>query len=183
MNNERHIKTLLAIHAMPERNATEKARKANAFRHLANAGKDDGAYGRIDEILSLSVRSIRTNFAKQGKADCFVYVDGKRYNAERKTNGGRIGSLYGKKAPKFVVYSMDICNAGTNNARRVIEPIVMRTEKFLAILEECHATKNTNGKNPEIAIQASSKVLFMALSEYSLAYDASIRYTADDFED
>lgn len=183
MNNERHVKTLLAIHAMPERNEIEKERKANAFRHLLNATKDDGAYGRIDEILSLSARSHRTNFAKQGKADCYVCVDGKRYNAERKTNGGRIGSLYGKKAPKFVVYSMDICNAGTNNARRVIEPIVMRTEKFLAILEECHATKNTNGKNPEVAIQASSKVLYMALSEYTLAYSATTRYTAEDFED
>jgi hypothetical protein len=78
---------------------------------------------------------------------------------------------------------LQLSNAGTNNARRVIEPIVMRTEKFLAILEECHATKSTNGKNPEVAIQASSKVLYMALSNYTLAYSATTRYTADDFED
>jgi hypothetical protein len=57
----------------------------------------------------------------------------------------------------------------------------MRTEKFLAILEECNATKSTNGTNPEVAIQVTSKKLFIALSEYTLTYDPNHRYTETDF--
>ena len=181
MTKEQRAKILATVAEMPQNTATEKARVANILRHLANAENDSGAYGRICEILAKSKNSTATNYAKQGKTDCFVWVDGKRYGAECKTNGGRIGSLYGKKAPKFIVYSMDICNAGTSNLRRVVEPIVMRTEKFLAILAECNATKSTNGTNPETAIQVTSKKLYLALTEYTLTYDPNRRYSATDF--
>jgi hypothetical protein len=166
---------------MPTNTTTEKARKANAIRHYENSDKDPGAPGRIREILNKSIHSTATNFSRQGKADCFVWVDGKRYNAECKTNGGRVQSLYSNKAPKFVVYSMDIDNAGTAHQRRVVEPKVLKTSVFLAILEECGALKSTNGTNPEIAIQATSKKLYIAMSEYTLTYDANRRYNAEDF--
>lgn len=181
MTREQRKELLLAIQAMPEKTATEKARKANAMRHFANLAHDDGAAGRIREILNKSQHSTATNFARQGKSDCFVWVDGKRYNAECKTNGGRVQALYSSKAPKFVVYSMDIDNAGTAHQRRVVEPKVLRTSVFLAILEECGALKSTNGTNPEIAIQATSKKLFIAMSKYELTYDANRRYNAEDF--
>lgn len=181
MTREQKKDLLNAIQAMPTETTAQKARKANALRHFANIENDCGAVGRIREILDKSTFSTAHNFAKQGKADCFVWVDGKRYNAERKTNGGRVGSLYGKKAPKFVVYSMDIDNASTAHQRRVIEPIVMKTSLFLAILEDCGALKSTNGTNPETAIQVSSKKLFLALQEYTLTYNADRRYTAEDF--
>ncbi len=181
MTKEQKNKILAMVAEMPQNTATEKARVSNILRHLANAENDSGAYGRICEIFAKSEKSHAVNFAKQGRADCFVWVDGKRYNAEYKTNGGRIGSLYGKKAPKFVVYQMDICNAGTSHLRREIPPVVMKTEKFLAILEECNATKSTNGTNPETAIQVTSKKLFIALSEYTLTYDPNHRYTETDF--
>ena len=136
MTKEQKIEIWAEIVAMPEKTKAEKLRKANAIRHFENADNDSGAYGRIREILSKSLHSEQVNFAKQGKADCFVWVDGKRYTAECKTNGGRIGSLYGKKAPKFVVYSMDICNAGTSNIRReikqMIHPRSVSTVKFEA---------------------------------------------------
>ena len=166
---------------MPEKTKEEKLRKANAIRHFENADNDSGAYGRIREILSKSAHSKQVNFAKQGKADCFVWVDGKRYNAECKTNGGRIGSLYGKNAPKFVVYSMDVCNAGTSHIRREIKQVVMRTEMFLAILEDCKAVKSTNGEHPEPAIQVTSKKLFEVLAGYTLKYDPNRRYSEIDF--
>ena len=181
MTREQKKDLLNAIQAMPTTTTAQKARKANALRHFANIDNDCGAVGRIREILDKSIHSTARNFAKQGKADCFVWVDGKRYNAERKTNGGRVGSLYGKKAPAFVVYSMDIDNASTAHQRRVIEPVVMRTSLFLAILEDCGALKSTNGTNPETAIQVSSKKLFLALQEYTLTYDPNRRYTAEDF--
>lgn len=181
MTREQKTEIWAEIVAMPEKTKAEKARKANAIRHFENADNDSGAYGRIREILSKSPHSEQVNFAKQGKADCFVWVDGKRYTAECKTNGGRIGSLYGKKAPKFVVYSMDICNAGTSNIRREIKQVVMKTEVFLAILEECGAVKNTNGKQPEPAIQVTSKKLFIALEGYTLRYDPNKRYLGTEF--
>lgn len=181
MTREQRKELLAMIEAMPTKTTTEKARKANALRHFANIANDDGAAGRIREILNKSQHSTATNFSRQGKADCFVWIDGKRYNAECKTNGGRVGSLYGKKAPAFVVYSMDIDNASTAHQRRVIEPVVMRTSLFLAILENCGALKSTNGTNPETAIQVSSKKLFVALQKYTLTYDPNRRYTMEDF--
>ena len=182
MTREQKNTIINAILDMPESTKIERARKDNAFRHFDNIDNDNGAVGRIREILAKSAHSKQTNFAKQGKADCFVWLDGNRYNAEYKTNGGRIGALYGAKAPRFVVYEMDVCNSGTSNRRRVVEPIVMRTEMFLEILAECGAIKSTNGTNPEPAIQVTSKTLYVRLSEYTLHYDPNRRYTAEDFE-
>lgn len=181
MTREQKTEIWAEIVAMPEKTKVEKLRKANAIRHFENADNDSGAYGRIREILSKSAHSKQVNFAKQGKADCFVWVDGKRYAAECKTNGGRIGSLYGKNAPQFVVYSMDICNAGTSNIRREIKQVVMKTTMFIAIVEGCGAVKNTNGKQPEPAIQVTSKKLFEALERYTLRYDPNRRYSEMDF--
>jgi hypothetical protein len=180
-NTKRTIYLSARIQEMPEKTKIQRERKANALRHFENRDRDPGALGRVEEILSQSKGSRAVNFAKQGKADCFVWVDGKRYNAERKTNGGRVESLYSKKAPKFVVYSMDICNKGTSNLRRVIQPVVMKTALFLEILESCGALKSTNGNNPEIAIQVTSKKFFLAMSEYTLTYDPNNRYTSEDF--
>lgn len=170
------------IEGLDTSTAHGKNRKENALKHFKNLENDDGAAGRIKEICNgKSKHSTANNFSKVGKSDCFIYVDGKRYNAEYKTNGGRIGSLYGKKAPKYVVYEMDVCNSGTNGQRRVIEPRVMRTQVFIQMLEECNAIKCTNGSNPEMAIQVTSKKLYLKLTAYELRYDCNGRYTETDF--
>lgn len=182
MNAQRIIELQERINAMPEKTRAQILRKANAQRHLLNAEDDPGALGRVEDILSKAVNSTIVNFSKQNQADCFVWVDGKRYKAERKTNGGRIGALLAKNAPKYVVYSMDVCNSGTSNQRRVVEPKVMRTDLFLAILEDCNAIKSTNGKNAEPAIQVTSKMLYLIMEEYEIAYDPATRYTADQFD-
>lgn len=182
MTNEQKTAVWAEIEAMPTKTSFEKARKANAIKHFLNADRDPGAYGRIKEIIhGKSSYSHQVNFAKQGKADAFVKIDGKRYKAEYKTNGGRIGSLLGKNAPMFVVYEMDICNAGTSHVRRVIEPKVVKTEIFVAILQECNAIKDTNGKNSEPAIQVTSKKFFEAMTKYTLVYDANREYNENDF--
>ena len=181
MVTEKQLKELHGlVSAMPERTKAQRIRKANAWRHYYNIPNDDGAIGRIKDILSKSENSTILNFSKQNQADCFIWVDGSRYKAERKTNGGRIGELYGKKAPKFVVYSMDICNSGTANLRRVVEPIVLTTVDFIALLEKCKATKSTNGKNPEVAIQVTSKALYLELLQITTTYTPTARYTAEE---
>ena len=182
MTREQKTALILEIEAMPTSSKFERERKANALRHFANLEHDCGAYGRIKEILNgKSTYSHQVNFAKQGKADAFVKIDGKRYKAEYKTNGGRIGSLLSKNAPLYVVYEMDICNAGTSHIRRVVEPKVIKTEIFIAILQKCNAIKDTNGKNSEPAIQVTSKKLFEAMTKYTLVYDANHDYTEGDF--
>ena len=184
--NEKLTSFYEKVNAMPTATATQKARKEKAFFHLANVEKDCGAYGKVAEILSKSEKSTATNYAKQGKADCYVWVevDGKRvrYVAECKTNGGRIGALRGKNAPKFVVYSMDLCNSTTKGVRRVVEPVVMSTAYFLDLLDSLGATKRTNGKNDEEAIQPSNKGLYLALLDYPVPYDPNATYLPSDFE-
>lgn len=174
------------VGAMPTATTAQRARKEKALFHLQNQ-KDDGRYGKVAEILSKSNGSKARNYAKQGKADCFVWIEdenGKRhrYNAERKINGGRIASLRAKDAPRFVVYSMDLCNSTTKGKRRVIAPVVMRTEFFLDLLDGLGATKRTNGTHDEEAIQPSNKGLYLALLDYPVTYDPNETYYWSDFD-
>lgn len=173
------------ILAMPTATAIQRERKANALRHFENRHNDDGAYGRIEELLSLPLHSIRTNTAKQEQNDCFVWIGSGRWNAERKTNGGRVGFLYEKRARqknRFVIYSMDVCNKGTGFERRTIPPKIYTVEQFKAILENCGAVKSTNGAHPEQAIQVTSKKLFLALQVVGVPFDPDHRYTEEDFQ-
>lgn len=182
MTNEQKYELLILIEGIDVSTSHGKKRKENALRHYFNIENDDGAAGRIKEICNgKSHYSTNDNFSKAGKADCFVYVDGKRFKAEYKTNGGRISNLYGKNAPRFVVYEMDVCNSGTSHQRRIVEPRILRTQLFIQMLEECNAIKSTNGDNPEPAIQVTSKKLYLKLTAYELRYDCNGRYTEADF--
>jgi hypothetical protein len=168
------------IQTMPTATSYQKARKTRALWYYDRLDINSGAAGCIRELANgKSDYSKQIAVAKKGKPDCFVYIGSSRYKAEYKTNGGRIGSLFEKNAPQFVVYEMDICNAGTSNKRRQISPVVLRTETFIAILEECNAIKSTNGSHPEPAIQSTSLKLFEAL-EGLTAYDANYHYNDED---
>lgn len=187
MNTEKLNTYRAKVNAMPESTATEKARKEKALFHLNNASRDCGAFGKVDEILSKSKGSKARNYAKQGQVDCFVWVEGDdgkrhRYSAERKTNGGRIGALLTAKAPRFVVYSMDLCNSTTKGKRRTIDAKVIPTALFIEKLQEFNAIKQTNGEHNEPAIQCSSKRLFDWLSDYPVDYDPNETYYESDFE-
>ena len=185
MYTEKEKQFFEMVGAMPTATTAQRARKEKALFHLENRN-DDGRFGKVAEILAKSNSSKARNYAKQGKADCFVWIEdenGKRhrYNAECKTNGGRISSLRAKNAPAFVVYSMDLCNSTTKGKRRVIA-VVMRTEYFLDLLDSLGATKRTNGAHDEEAIQPSNKGLYLALLDYPVTYDPNETYFESDFD-
>lgn len=172
-----HYSELIA--QAPEKTTADKKRKSEMLRHLANAENDCGAFGRIAELLSHSHGSGITRVRKQGQADTYIKINGKNYTAERKTNGGRIESLYNSSV-RFVVYSLDLCNSTTKNKPRHLDPVILRTETFLEILETCGAIKSTNGTNPERAVQPSSLKMFNALLEYGTPYEPNKNYQPDE---
>lgn len=169
--------------AMPLRTEIDRERKKNAFFWLSQIWVNDGAMGKVLEILSAPTRSKKTNVSPQGKSDLYIKIGGGVYPVERKTNGGKITSLFAKNAPKFIVYSMDYTASTTKGVRRVVEPKIYRTETFLSILIECNAIKSNTYKGVENqAIQVSSKKLYTALSERGTPYDKTRKYTLDDIE-
>lgn len=186
MNTEKIKDYYAKVHAMPENTKAQKARKEKALYHLSNADHDNGAFGKVSEILAKSKHSKATNYAAQNKKDCFVWIDEngkrKRYDGEYKTNGGRISLLLGAKAPRFVVYEMDLCNSNTKGKRRVITPKVIPTALFVEKLQEFNAIKQTNGEHSEPAIQCSSKRLYEWLSDYPVDYDPNETYYESDFD-
>lgn len=169
------------VNEMPTTTKEQRARKEKALELLARVDRFSGAYGCIDELLSASKTSKKTAISKQGEADFYIRInkDGKISNqkAERKTNGGRIGDLLnGASKAKYIVYSMDICNAGTSHKRRVTEPKLFSVERFLELLEECNAMKSTNGNHPETAIQATNKSLYLAMLEEGETFEPGLVY-------
>lgn len=187
----RVIASLLAT--LEERSHRSKAalqRYEVALQYVENAANDDGVIGRLFELVAMATLSQKAWVARQGRTDCYVRLakpDGKVLYApaEAKTNGGRIGSLYERNHPKFVVYGMAVCNTAVP-AGRLLEPVVMTTEQFLELLSEVGALKSTNGAHPEVAIQASSKALYEALLAYGestgLWFDPERVYNPTDFE-
>ena len=164
-------------------------REAEIARHLANADHDDGAQGRAFELSCASTYSRKTRVSKQGQADVYIKYERGTVRAECKTNGGRIESLRAEGAPRFVIYRLHFVQkhkAGKHTEAydevRVIDPVLIPTAVFLAALDRFHATKSTTGKNPEEAIQVSSKKFFEWLLDWPIPYNPALRYTEEDFE-
>ena len=170
-------------------NKYQTVRACEIARHAANIGHDDGAAGRIFELSCASTYSRKTRVSKQGQADVFIKYERGHVAAECKTNGGRIGSLRKSNAPRFVIYRLDFVQkhkAGKNteayDEERHIDPVLIPTAIFLAALDRFGATKSTNGKHPEEAIQPSSKKFFEWLLDWPIPVEPSLTYTADDSE-
>lgn len=170
-------------------NKYQAIRAAEIERHTANANRDDGAMGRVFELECASAYSRKTRVSKQGQADLYIKYGRGTVKAECKTNGGRIESLRQPDAPRFVVYRMHFVQkhkAGKHTEAydevREIDPVLIPTAVFLAALDRFGATKSTNGKNPEEAIQVSSKKFFEWLLDWPIPYEPNLRYTEDDFE-
>lgn len=172
-------------------NKYEKARLEKIAWYRSRIGINPGALGKIAELESVTANSEKTKVSLQGEADIYIHIGSKRANvpAERKTNGGRIAALRKPGAPKFVVYSMHFVQrhkAGKNTEAwdelREIDPVVIPTAIFLAALDRFGATKSTNGKFPEEAIQVSSKKFFEWLLDWPIPFDPSLVYTWEDFE-
>ena len=170
-------------------NKYQAVRACEIARHAANIGHDDGAEGRIFELSCASTYSRKTRVAKQGQADVFIHFERGNVAAECKTNGGRIESLRKSNAPRFVIYRLRFVQkhkasktAPAWEELREIDPVLIPTEIFLAALDRFGATKSTNGKNPEEAIQPSSKKFFEWLLDWPIPYEPGLHYTAEDFE-
>ena len=168
---------------------TEKIRATEIARHFANRQFDDGALGRVFELECASKYSRKTKVSIQGKADVYVKFEKGSVPAECKTNGGRIANLRKANAPKFVIYKLDFVQKHKASKSREaweevrhIDPVIIPTAVFLNALDRFGATKSTNGKNPEEAIQVSSKKLYEWLLDWCIPYNPDYRYTADDFE-
>ena len=168
---------------------TERIRFAEIERHTANRAHDNGAMGRAFELSCARANSRKTRVSKQGEADVYIKF-GKGYvKAECKTNGGRIEALYAKNAPRFVIYQLDFVQKHKASKSkpeweesRHIDPVIIPTHIFLKVLETLGATKSTNGKNPEKAIQVSSKKWYEWLEQWPVEFHTDWDYTEEDFE-
>ena len=163
-------------------------REMKKAEYRANIGIDCGAKGRIFELECARENSRKYKVSKQGQVDNWIIYNGKRASAEAKTNGGRIASLRKGKV-QFVIYQMDFIQKHKASKsreaweeKRVIEPVIIPREIFLAVLDKFGATKSTNGRNPEEAIQVSSKKFYEWLTEWPVEYHNDWDYTEEDFE-
>lgn len=171
-----------------ERKAFEEKRFSEMKRHYENRFHDDGAMGRIFELTCHTKYSTKTKVSCQDKADTFIMCDKIPVPAECKINGGRITGLRNGKS-KFVIYTMDFTqkHKATKKSpaweeRRIVKPVLIPTNIFLAALDRFGATKSTNGRNPEEAIQVSSKKFYEWLLDWPIPYEPDTRYTKEDFE-
>lgn len=168
----------------------ERIRNAEIQRHFNNADNDNGAMGRVFELECASAGSRKVRVSKQGQADVYIHFGKGNVAAECKTNGGRIESLRKPGAPKFVIYRLDFVqkHKATKGGKpawdevRTIDPVLIPTAVFLAALDRFGATKSTNGRNPEEAIQVSSKKFYDWLLDWPIPYEPGQHYTAEDFE-
>ena len=176
-----------------KRVSTAKARESrkNEIERHANNIIDDGRYGRVFELECARASSRKCRVSKQGEADVYIKY-GKGYvKAECKTNGGRIESLLnGNNTAKFVIYRLDFtqkhkaCKSKPAwEEVRHIDPVIIPTELFIEALRKFGAIKSTNGVNPELAIQPSSKKWYEWLKDYPVTYHTDKGYSEIDFED
>ena len=179
--------------ALPEKTAAQKTRKALCQKYLENI-KDDGRFGRIDELISVKPSSRKTRVSKQGKTDITIrFNNGNKIvnkAVERKTNGGRIEDLiqaFEKGNDKFIAYKLDYTVKHTLKDGTIKEEIrkadiLALFSQFYNMLEEVGAIKWTNGNNNERAIQVSSKKMFDRLLDWVIPFDVNSVYSMDDFE-
>lgn len=173
----------------------EARRKANAQRYLSNAN-DCGRFGRAFELSCARPLSNKTTVAKQGATDVsvkFKTATGYKYEpCECKTNGGRIDDLLdGTNKSRYVVYRMDTIqkHKATKSREewveiRRIEPVIIQTHLFLAVLKRFNAIKEVRhgGVVDGLAIQVSSKKLYEWLRDYPVQFDREAVYEEWEFE-
>ena len=157
-------------------------------------GVDNGAAGRVFELMNARDGSMKCGVSKGKQADNYVSIiqpDGskKRYELESKTSGGRVDEVMEKVnngRDFFVAYSLSICNKNTCNKVRETAAIICPASEFIAALEECGALKVVNGKDGTpngIAIQVSKKSWFEWVDSYQVKWDKDFDYSWCDVVD
>lgn len=184
----KRLEWLKKLGKITPKNKAENERLEKAFYYLENI--NDSTFGRLEELFSCTTHSRKNAVALQNAPDTFIKwknENGKTVNrpAEVKTNGGRIGKMIerlqnGKDT--LFIYSLDICNSGTGQQVRKIEPILCYFSQFYEMLLETNAIKETNGKNNELAIQPTSKKMFDRLQDWFIPYEPNTIYSEDDLD-
>ena len=129
------------IDNMPINTEIQRERKANAQKHLNNAYNDCGAFGRVREIISTDAKNnIKKNVSAQRKTDNYIIVNGRQRRTEIKTNQGRLemlkadGTLYKAYYNDYIIYSIDLCNSGTNYQHRQTNTRLFTMIEFINLL-------------------------------------------------
>ena len=175
--------------------ANDEKRLEKAWSLYVTDYKGDGVMGCIAEMLTATSGSKKETVSNAGRFDCYIKfrtADGKviPVPAERKTNGGRIEtfetefSKAEKMQGRYVVYSLDVCNSGTNGKRRYVPAVVIPRKLFIEKLREFGAIKamRHGGEIDGYGIQSSSKKLYLWLADWPIVYDRNAVYSDDDFE-
>lgn len=167
------------------------AREGETVRILSNDA-DSGKFGRAFELACARPNSRKARVSAQGRADVHIKYNGRYVPAECKINGGRVDTLLdGTNKARFVVYALDFVQkhkatktAPAREEIRHIDPVIIPTEIFVAVLRQFNAIKEVahNGVVDGIAIQPSSKKLFQWLSEWPVEFHTDWDYTSEDFE-
>lgn len=173
----------------------DEKRLAKAWLMYVTDYRGDGCMGCVAEILTATTHSKKATISNTGRTDCYIKFRTASgavvpVAVERKTNGGRVKTLESEfsKAEtmggKFVVYSMDICNATTSNLRRRVAAVVIPRKLFVSKLMEFGAVKavNKHGELDGFAIQVSKKAWYEWLCDWPIAYDRDAVYSDEDFE-
>lgn len=190
---ENEIALCFCGHPYEDCTKQDKKRIAIALKMIEKDYKGDGLLGCLIELFSCSEKSPKMKVSAQGEKDSRLRFRNGNGNIdyipiEVKTNGGRIANMCGAYTVYCLAFTQKYKPSKSNNwqgaeERRVIKPVVIPTKLFLDFLYDNGIVKSTNGKQPEPAIQPSSKKLYEALMAWPIVYDRKATYCAEDFED
>lgn len=161
--------------------AISDSAKAKAINAILANDADCGRYGKALEIYFKSATNNKV--AGHDKTDKKMLIkteNGKKFaKVEIKTNGGRIDDIIGND---FIIYAMDICNSTTKGKRRVCEPVIMKADTFMAILNEYNAIKKVNkgGMVDGHAIQVSNKAFYETMRDYPTKFELGKVYNENE---
>lgn len=173
----------------------KEIRRARIEQYASNTD-DPGRYGRMKELVWARDKSRKTSVSKQGEIDIhvkFINETGKAYYVpcEAKTNGGRVDELLNGSKAKYVVYDLHFVQKHKATKKheawdeiRMIEPVIIPKDLFLAKLKEFNAIKviNRNGEFDGYGIQVSSKKWYEWLADYPVKFDNENAYEEWEFE-
>ena len=170
----------------------------DAKRHLACLPCDSGLYGKVFELLMRKPTSTVVKVQEPNTSDYITRINGTTTHVEVKTNCGRVGKFYESKnnATKYIIYGMCMEKVakherkdGTRDIKRwIIEPIIMRMNDFLDILDSTNATKYIEHKDAiisdrELAIKQWYNPFYEALKAFNATpYNRLGNYKASDIK-
>lgn len=158
----------------------------NCFQ-VPQVGLDSGSFGRLKELANASKNSTKSAVSAQDRHDhdrIVIGRDGKRHRAEfeSKVNGGRLDHIIDMASSgseyKFVIYTLQVCNANTSGKMRACEDIIVPAKLFVKKLFElgCVKTNKLNGEVRGLSIQHTKKSWYEWVNEYPVKYSSDELY-------